>query len=63
MTEFVEMVRCLDCKHGTYMQWYKNPIICRCEVLEEKTVAESKRVCKDYERRNSEPEIEHFDHY
>lgn len=57
------MVQCLYCKHGSYKQWYKNPIICICDELEEKFVAESKRVCKHYEERPTPPEIEHFDHY
>lgn len=58
-----EMIRCIDCKNGTYMQWFKNPIICKCAVLEEKMVAESRRICNDFEERNGEPVIEHFDHY
>ena len=25
-----KMVKCFECKHGRYMQWMKNPIICEC---------------------------------
>ncbi len=58
-----EMIRCIQCKHGTFMQWFKNPIICKCHVFDEKMVAESKHLCDEYEERSDEPEIEHFDHY
>ena len=26
-----KMVKCFECKHGRYMQWMKNPIICEYE--------------------------------
>ena len=59
-----EMVRCIDCKHGTYKQWFCNPVICICRVKDdEKFVAASKRICPSYEERAGEPEITHFDHY
>lgn len=58
-----EMVRCMDCKHGTYMQWFRNPVICVCAVHEEKFVAESRRICGDFVRREGEAEITHYDSY
>lgn len=58
------MVRCIECRHGNYMQWYHNPIICKCAIFDEKFVAEARRLCDDYEERtNAEPEITHYDHY
>lgn len=61
----VKMVRCYDCKHGKYMQWMKNPIICECTLNDERFVAEAKRICTRYEhiQRQNEPEITHYDHY
>lgn len=57
------MIRCIRCKHGTYMQWFKNPIICRCAIYNEKFVAESKHLCEDFIERQEEAEITHYDHY
>ena len=58
------MVRCIECRHGEYMQWFRNPIICQCTVHNEKFVAEAKRLCEDYSARTSgKPEITHYDHY
>lgn len=60
-----KMVRCYDCKHGKYMQWMKNPIICECRWTGERFVAESRRICPRYEdaSRKGTPEITHYDHY
>ena len=58
-----EMVRCIECKHGKYMQWFENPIICHCNILNEKFVAESKHLCVDFEKTNAKREVQHFDHY
>ncbi len=62
-----EMVRCIDCRHGSYMQWFQNPVICYCKLFEEKTVAESKRICDNFQRRpkpiDREKDVEHHDHY
>lgn len=57
------MVRCIACKHGEYMQWFSNPVICRCKLYEEKFVAESRRICEDYQERVGKAEITHYDHY
>lgn len=61
----VKMVRCYDCKHGKYMQWMKNPIICECTWTGERFVAEARRICSRYEdaHRKDAPEITHYDHY
>ncbi|MCD8318560.1 MAG: hypothetical protein LUC45_06885 [Paraprevotella sp.] len=61
----VRMVRCDDCKHGKYMQWMKNPIICECNWTGERYVAEAKRLCARYEEfvGIEKPEVVHFDHY
>lgn len=60
-----KMVRCIDCKHGSYMQWMQNPIICECECLNERFVAESRKVCQLYEARSKQgaPQIAHYEHY
>lgn len=59
------MIKCYDCKHGKYMQWMKNPIICECELTNERFVAEAKRICGRYEVRkgNGTPNITHYDQY
>lgn len=60
-----KMVKCINCKHGKYMQWMKNPIICECNWNGERFVAEAKRLCAQYEDNISKkgPEITHYDHY
>ncbi|MBQ1973898.1 MAG: hypothetical protein II222_06145 [Paraprevotella sp.] len=58
------MIQCINCKHGRYMQWMKNPIICECQVQKERFVAESRRQCPLFEQRyTGEAEIVHYDHY
>lgn len=58
------LVCCINCKHGSYRQWYQNPIICLCALKDdEKFVAATKRLCPLYEERPSEPVVTHFDHY
>lgn len=58
------MVYCIKCKHGSFMQWFNNPIICQCAVYHEKFVAESKRLCEEYRpRTDTNIEITHYDHY
>ncbi|MBO4906485.1 MAG: hypothetical protein J5486_05565 [Bacteroidaceae bacterium] len=57
-------VRCIDCIHGSFMQWFENPIIAQCDVFKERMVAQSRRLCKDYvPSGKSNPEVTHFDHY
>lgn len=59
-----EFIRCIDCIHGTFMQWFENPIIADCNALNERMVAQSRRLCKEFEPSgNSNPEITHYDHY
>ena len=60
-----KMVECYNCKHGKYMQWMKNPIICECNWTGERYVAEAKRLCSRFEENTSRetPEITHYDHY
>lgn len=58
------MIQCLHCKHGRYMQWMKNPVICECSLNGERFVAEARRLCALYDDAGSrEPEIVHFSHY
>lgn len=58
------MVRCIQCRHGKYMQWFHNPVICQCSIYNEKFVAEAKRICEEYaERTNTNIEVIHYDHY
>ena len=57
------MVKCIDCRRGTYMQWFRNPIICECNLLHERFVAESQRFCEDFEERSDKVEVTHYDHY
>lgn len=60
-----KMVKCINCKHGKYMQWMKNPIICECNWTGERYVAEAKRICTRYEEKTSRetPQITHYEHY
>ena len=57
------MVKCIDCKKGTFMQWMANPIICECTINNERLVAESRRLCTRFERSYAKPTITHYDHY
>lgn len=59
------MVKCLECRHGKYMQWMKNPIICECSWTQERYVAEARRLCPNFEERTGPdpPSITHYDHY
>ena len=56
-------VKCIDCKHATFMQWYENPVIANCQVHKERQVAQAKRLCQAFAPSNCEPEIQHFDSY
>lgn len=60
-------VRCVECKHATYMQWFENPIIANCNFYHERLVGEARRICKFYEPSGKvdvgQLEIQHFDHY
>lgn len=62
-----EFVRCAMCRHATFMQWFQNPIVADCHHLNERMVAESRRVCKFFEpsgaKELSDITIQHFDHY
>ena len=57
------MVKCINCKHGAFMQWFNNPIICNCHIFDEKFVAESRRICTEYIKSAGTHKIEHYDHY
>lgn len=57
-------VKCIGCTHGTYMQWFKNPIIAECNALGERMVAESRRICKLFKPSGiANPEVKHYDSY
>lgn len=58
------MAQCIRCKHGKFMQWMKNPIICECTLTNERFVAESLKVCAQFDPSyNETPHIEHFNQY
>lgn len=57
------MVQCLNCKHATLMQWFKNPIIAQCAAHNDRQVAESKRICKEFAARTDEATVTHYDSY
>ena len=57
------MVRCIDCKNGEFMQWFQNPIICQCNILDERMVAEAQRLCGFFTQSNKAPEVKHYDKY
>lgn len=59
------MIQCIHCKHGRFMQWMNNPIICECQLLQkERFVAEAKKLCPLFERTTVEnPPITHYDSY
>jgi len=64
MAANTRMIQCIRCKHGKYMQWMKNPIICECNFTQERYVAEARRLCSMFEEAgNREIEITHFSHY
>ncbi len=56
-------VKCIDCKHAKFMQWYENPIIAECLLHKDRQVALAKRLCPMFTRSNADPEIQHFDSY
>ncbi len=56
-------VKCIDCKHAKFMQWYENPIIAECMLHKERQVALAKRLCSLFAPSNAEPEVLHFDSY
>lgn len=59
-----DMVRCIDCKHGTYLQWFQNPVICVCHMRdEERFVAAARRLCFQFEKGTGNTEVKHLDHY
>ncbi|MBO5180876.1 MAG: hypothetical protein J6B92_03175 [Paraprevotella sp.] len=57
------MIQCIHCKNGRFMQWMKNPIICECTLTGERFVAESVKVCPTFEAAQKEVEITHYDQY
>ncbi|MCR4922300.1 MAG: hypothetical protein K5945_11440 [Bacteroidaceae bacterium] len=63
MAENSEFVQCLNCKWGTYQQWFENPVIATCSLNNEKQVAATRRICKEYRERLGEPQILHHDSY
>ncbi len=63
MASVQEMVKCINCKHATYKQWFQNPVIATCMLKMSKEVAESKRICKEYAERMGPPVVEHLDSY
>lgn len=58
-----QFVKCIDCKHARFMQWFQNPVIAVCLTHNERQVAEAKRLCHTFAPSNKEPDIQHFDSY
>lgn len=57
-------VKCIDCTHAKFMQWYNNPIIAECDTFKERMVAESRRICKSFiPSAVSNPEVTHYSSY
>ncbi|MBQ6434268.1 MAG: hypothetical protein IJJ94_10060 [Bacteroidaceae bacterium] len=56
-------VKCIECKHATFMQWFENPVIAICDVTKQRQVAQAKRLCQSYAESGVEPDIQHFDSY
>lgn len=56
-------VHCMDCKWAELMQWYDNPIIAECHRRNDRQVAATKRICKEFAERTTEAKITHYDSY
>lgn len=56
-------VQCIDCQWAKLMQWFENPVIALCERRDERQVAATRRFCKDFIKRTTQPTIQHFDSY
>jgi len=57
-------VKCINCRHAKFMQWFENPIIAYCKLFHQRQVAEAKRNCRDFVPSNiKDPEITHYDSY
>lgn len=64
MATYGRMVQCIHCTHGHFMQWMRNPIICECDLMQERFVAEARRLCTFYEDAGTrEPDITHYEQY
>ena len=63
-TNYPGLIRCRNCSHATFMQWFKNPVIAYCDIREERMVADSPHLCNLFVYRdNSDRKITHYDHY
>ncbi len=59
-----EFVSCVSCARAILMQWFQNPIVAFCKEKQERVVAQSRRVCSDFEPNpDPSPEVRHFDCY
>ena len=45
------------------MQWFENPIIANCKKKDDRQVAATKRLCKEFAERTGEADIKHFSSY
>lgn len=63
MAENNIFVQCINCKRATFQQWFDNPVIATCNVNNEKQVAATRRICKEFRKRLDEPQITHHDSY
>ena len=56
-------VQCLNCKWAELMQWFENPVVAHCYKIKDRQVAATRRLCKEYTERGTEPVITHYDSY
>ncbi|MBP3373545.1 MAG: hypothetical protein J6L60_03310 [Bacteroidaceae bacterium] len=56
-------VCCINCKWAELMQWFENPIIANCKKKDDRQVAATKRLCKEFAERTGEADIKHFSSY
>lgn len=52
-----EKVRCIECLHSELMQWDKDPIIAKCPLRLYRQVANTLRICKEFEPAKGEKHI------
>jgi hypothetical protein len=53
----------MNCKWAELMQWFENPVVAHCFKRKDRQVAATRRLCKEYTERGTEPVITHYDSY
>ncbi len=57
-------VKCINCRHATFKQWFQNPVIAFCQLQGGETaVAEIRRSCYLFQPATATPVIEHLSSY